>query len=84
MLLGACSGGITAAALPAYLAAQDKDWARSLTLMVSILDIEGIADSSMGLSAHLETLELARTGSGSSEVLQGKGSPWRAFMPTTS
>jgi polyhydroxyalkanoate synthase len=71
-VLGACSGGITSAALLAYLAAQGKDWARSLTLMVSILDIDGIADSSMGLFAHLETLELARTVSGSSGVLQGK------------
>jgi polyhydroxyalkanoate synthase len=71
-VLGACSGGITSAALLAYLAAQGKDWARSLTLMVSILDIDGIADSSMGLFAHLETLELARTVSGSRGVLQGK------------
>ncbi|MEJ8827470.1 alpha/beta fold hydrolase [Variovorax humicola] len=71
-VLGACSGGITSAALLAYLAAQGKDWARSLTLMVSILDIDGIADSSMGLFAHLETLELARTVSGRNGVLQGK------------
>jgi polyhydroxyalkanoate synthase len=71
-VLGACSGGITSAALLAYLAAQGKDWARSLTLMVSILDIDGIADSSMGLFAHLETLEVARAMSGSSGVLQGK------------
>jgi polyhydroxyalkanoate synthase len=75
-VLGACSGGITSAALLAYLASKrskgGKEWARSLTLLVSILDIEGIADSSMGLFAHLETLDLARTLSGARGVLQGK------------
>ncbi|MDM0079520.1 alpha/beta fold hydrolase [Variovorax sp. J31P179] len=71
-VLGACSGGITASALLAYLAAKGSDWARSLTLLVSLLDVQGIADSSMGLFAHLETLELARTASGGSGVLQGK------------
>jgi len=71
-LLGACSGGITSAALLAYLATKGSDWARSLTLLVSILDIEAIADSSMGLFAHLETLDLARTVSGARGVLRGK------------
>jgi polyhydroxyalkanoate synthase len=71
-VLGACSGGITSAALLAYLASKRSDWARSLTLLVSILDIDGIADSSMGLFAHLETLDLARTLSGARGVLQGK------------
>jgi polyhydroxyalkanoate synthase len=71
-VLGACSGGITSAALLAYLAAGGKDWARSLTLLVSILDIEGIADSSMGLFANLETLEIARSLSGARGVLEGK------------
>ena len=37
-----------------------------------MLDVQGIADSSMGLFAHLETLDLARTASGGSGVLQGK------------
>lgn len=71
-LLGACSGGITSAALLAYLAKKGRDWARSLTLLVSILDIDGIADSSMGLFANLETLDLARTLSGARGVLKGK------------
>ncbi|MBO9514576.1 MAG: alpha/beta fold hydrolase [Variovorax sp.] len=71
-VLGACSGGITSAALLAYLQAKGSDWARSLTLLVSLLDIRGISDSSMGLFAHLETLDLARTASGTSGVLQGK------------
>jgi polyhydroxyalkanoate synthase len=71
-VLGACSGGITSAALLAYLAAERKDWTRSLTLLVAILDIEGIADSSMGLFANLETLEIARSLSGARGVLEGK------------
>jgi polyhydroxyalkanoate synthase len=71
-VLGACSGGITSAALLAYLASKGRDWARSLTLLVAILDIEGIADSSMGLFAHLETLDLARTLSGARGVVEGK------------
>jgi polyhydroxyalkanoate synthase len=71
-VLGACSGGITAAALLAYLAAKGVDWARSLTLLVAILDIDGIADSSMGLFANLETLNLARSLSRARGVLKGK------------
>ena len=71
-VIGACSGGITAAALLAYLAAKKQDWARSLGLLVSVLDIDGIADSSMGLFAHLETLELARTVTGAKGVLEGR------------
>jgi polyhydroxyalkanoate synthase len=71
-LLGACSGGITSAALLAYLAAKRLDWARSLTLLVAILDIDGITGSSMGLFAHLETLDLARTLSGARGVLEGR------------
>jgi len=71
-LLGACSGGITSAALLAYLAAKGSDWARSLTLLVAMLDTDGIADSALGLFAHLETLDLARTLSGARGVLEGK------------
>jgi polyhydroxyalkanoate synthase len=71
-VLGACSGGMTSAALLAYLASKGRQWARSLTLLVSILDTDAIADSSMGLFAHLETLDLARSASGARGVLEGK------------
>jgi len=71
-VLGACSGGITSAALLAYLAAKRSDWARSLTLLVAILDIDGIAESSMGLFANLETLDIARTLTGARGVLEGQ------------
>ena len=71
-VIGACSGGITAAALLAYLAAKRLNWARSLGLLVAVLDIDGIADSSMGLFANLETLELARSVTGAKGVLEGR------------
>jgi polyhydroxyalkanoate synthase len=71
-VLGACSGGITSAVLLAHLAARRADWARSLTLLVAMLDTDGIANSAMGLFAHLETLDLARTLSGARGVLEGK------------
>ena len=52
--------------------ALSSDWARSLTLLVAILDIDGISESSMGLFANLETLDIARTLSGARGVLEGK------------
>ena len=70
-VIGACSGGITAAALLAYLAAKRLNWARSLGLLVAVLDIDGIADSSMGLFANLETLELARSVTGAQGRARG-------------
>lgn len=71
-VLGACSGGMTSAALLAYLATKGSDWARSLTLLVSVLDVDTIGDSSMGLFVNLETLDIARTLSGARGVLKGK------------
>jgi polyhydroxyalkanoate synthase len=71
-LLGACSGGITAATLGAHLAAQGRDWVRSLTLLVAVLDVTAFADSAMGPFMHLETLELARMMSGASGALEGQ------------
>jgi len=71
-LLGACSGGITAATLGAHLAAQGKDWVRSLTLLVAVLDVTAFADSAMGSFMHLETLELARMMSGATGALEGQ------------
>ena len=46
--------------------------ASSLTLLVAVLDVEGGKDTSMGLFANLETLELARMFSKSKGVLAGK------------
>lgn len=71
-MIGACSGGITLALLAAYWAAKKEDRARSLTLLVAILDVEGAADTSIGLFANLETLEIARLVSSGAGMLKGK------------
>lgn len=71
-IVGACSGGITAALLAALWGARGESRAGSLSLFVSVLDIGGLKDSAMGLFASFETLELARMFSRSKGVLAGK------------
>ncbi|QEP30601.1 PHA/PHB synthase family protein [Pukyongiella litopenaei] len=71
-LIGACSGGITTALLLSYWAAKGIDRANSLTLLVAVLDIEGAKNTTMGLFANVETLELARMFTRSKGILPGK------------
>ncbi|MEM8776726.1 MAG: alpha/beta fold hydrolase [Pseudomonadota bacterium] len=72
-VIGACSGGITAAMLIALWSARgDKERANTFTCLVAILDVEGGKNTTMGLFANLETLELARAFSGRKGVLEGK------------
>ena len=71
-IIGACSGGMTAAALQAYWGAQKIDRANTFTLLVAILDVEGGKNTSMGLFANMETLEIAKMFSRSKGVLEGK------------
>ncbi|WP_099591751.1 alpha/beta fold hydrolase [Paramylibacter kogurei] len=71
-MIGACSGGLTAAALQAYWGARKIDRANTFTLLVAILDIEGGKNTSMGLFANIETLEIAKMFSKSKGVLEGK------------
>ncbi|MEO0343165.1 MAG: alpha/beta fold hydrolase [Pseudomonadota bacterium] len=72
-VIGACSGGITAAMLIALWTARgDDERANSFTCLVAILDVEGGKNTTMGLFANLETLELARAFSGRKGVLEGK------------
>jgi polyhydroxyalkanoate synthase len=71
-LVGACSGGITAALLAALWGARGVERAASLSLFVAILDVSGAKDTAMGLFASFETLELARMLSASKGVLAGK------------
>lgn len=71
-LVGACSGGITAALLQALWGARGDTRAASFSLLVAILDVSGAEDTSMGLFANIETLELARLFSRSKGVLAGK------------
>jgi polyhydroxyalkanoate synthase len=71
-MIGACSGGITAAALLAYWGAKKIDRANTMTMLVAILDVEGGKNTSMGLFANLETLEMAKMFSRNKGVLEGK------------
>ena len=71
-LVGACSGGITAALLIALWGARGDKRAASFSLLVAVIDLEGGQDTSMGLFANLETLELARLFSRSKGVLEGR------------
>jgi len=70
--VGACSGGITAALLLAHWAKHDIQRANSFTLLVAVLETDATKNTTMGLFANLETLELARMFSKSSGVLKGK------------
>ena len=70
-LVGACSGGITAALLISLWGARGDKRAASFSLFVAVVDVEGGKDTSMGLFANLETLELARLFSRSKGVARG-------------
>lgn len=70
-IVGACSGGLTASLLMSYWAAKDIKRANSFTLLVAVLDLEGAKDTSMGLFANFETMELARLFSRSQGVMPG-------------
>ncbi|MFV0299545.1 MAG: alpha/beta fold hydrolase [Paracoccus sp. (in: a-proteobacteria)] len=71
-LVGACSGGIASALLAALWGARGEKRAASISLLVAILDVAGATDTSMGLFANVETLELAKMFSSSKGVLGGK------------
>lgn len=70
-MVGACSGGITSALTIAYWGARGIQRAESFSVLVAILDVAGGQDTSMGLFANLETLELAKLFSRSKGVLAG-------------
>jgi polyhydroxyalkanoate synthase subunit PhaC len=71
-IVGACSGGITAALLIALWGARKIKRAESFSLLVAILDVEGNADTSLGLFANVDVLELAKLFSRSKGVLEGR------------
>lgn len=70
-IVGACSGGITSALTIAYWGARGTRRAESFSVMVAVLDVARGRDTSMGLFANLETLELAKLFSRSKGVLAG-------------
>lgn len=71
-MVGACSGGITAALTIALWGARGVKRAESFSLLVAILDVAGGEDTSLGLFANFETLELAKMFSRSKGVLEGR------------
>jgi poly[(R)-3-hydroxyalkanoate] polymerase subunit PhaC len=71
-IVGACSGGITAALLIALWGARKIKRAESFSLLVAIIDVEGGAKTSLGLFANVEVLELAKLFSRAKGVLEGR------------
>ncbi|WP_211233618.1 alpha/beta fold hydrolase [Zooshikella ganghwensis] len=69
-VMGACSGGITAATLLGYLAAANKSKVNSFTLMVSVLDLN--IDNDAALFATDRSLAQAKSYSHRRGVLEGK------------
>ena len=68
--LGACSGGITTAALLGHFAASGVNKINAVTQMVSVLDFT--LDTQVALFADEKTLEAAKRRSYQSGVLEGK------------
>ena len=71
-IVGACSGGITSALLIALWGARGTKRAESFSLLVAIIDVEGSANTSLGLFVNVEVLELAKLFSRSKGILEGR------------
>lgn len=69
-MLGACSGGVTAALLLAHYAALGDSRIKALTLMVSVLDTD--VDSDYALFIDDKTLDAAKRRSAEAGVLEGR------------
>ncbi|CAD5105759.1 class II poly(R)-hydroxyalkanoic acid synthase [Zestomonas carbonaria] len=69
-MLGACSGGITTAALLGHYAALGENKVNALTLLVSVLDTK--LDTQLSLFVDEQTLEAAKRRSYQAGVLEGK------------
>ena len=67
---GACSGGITTAALMSHMAANDDDRVRGLTLMVNVLD-SSPDDSELGVFISERTIKWAQERSRKQGILAG-------------
>lgn len=69
-MLGACSGGVTAAVLLGHYAALGDNRIKALTLMVSVLDTD--FDSQYALFVDDKTLDTAKRRSSEAGVLEGR------------
>jgi polyhydroxyalkanoate synthase len=70
-LLGACSGGVTAVTLAAYLAARGKHTINAISLLVSVFDMAE-DQTLLGVFASEETLAAAKRRSHANGVLDGR------------
>ena len=70
-VFGACSGGITATTLNAYLSAKGSKKIYSQTLPVAVLDTGKTGDTALGLFANRQLLELAMLLSSQKGILEG-------------
>ncbi len=70
-MLGACAGGITTSIAAAHLAAQRDERLNTLTLMVAVLDMATVEDTTMGLFISEQTLAMAKASSRQKGVLDG-------------
>ena len=70
-VLGACSGGMTLAALLGHLAARRERIVHSATLAVCVLDMAAVRDATMGLFATPATLAAAKAASRKRGVVEG-------------
>ena len=70
-MLGACSGGMTLAALLGHLAARRHRIVHCATLAVCVLDMEAVRDATMGLFATPATIAAAKAASRKRGVVEG-------------
>jgi polyhydroxyalkanoate synthase len=70
-VFGACSGGITLAALLGYLAAGRERKVRAATLAVCVLDTAAVRDTTLGLFATPATIAAAKAASRRRGVVEG-------------
>ena len=70
--MGACSGGMTFSIYAALQAARKTKKINSLTLFVSLLDVMGGQDTTMGLFMSDETIEMSKRASQFAGVLEGQ------------
>ncbi|MCW9034418.1 MAG: alpha/beta fold hydrolase [Rhodospirillales bacterium] len=70
-IIGACSGGITVALGVEHLTKHCDIEVNTLTLMVSVLDVRGAEDTTIGHFSSKETIELAKLASQGKGILEG-------------
>ena len=68
---GACSGGMSLAATLGYLEAKGSKSVHSASLNIAVLDVKNITETSIGLFADDDAIEISRRRSGKQGILSG-------------